>query len=56
MLKQICRDLGVLEKSPCQCCLQFAGFLNIEIELVDEVKDISASKIPSIMELQKLKD
>ena len=24
--------------------------------LVDEVKDISASKIPSIMELQKLKD
>ena len=30
MLKQICRNLGVLEKSPCQCYLQFAGFLNIK--------------------------
>ena len=31
-------------------------FLTSKSNLVDEVKDISASKIPSIMELQKLKD
>ena len=35
-LKQICKNLGVdLEKSfgkksACQCCLQFAGYLNIK--------------------------
>ena len=65
-LKQICKNLGVdIEKSFGKKVLGNVVYNSLvfstsrtdsKSNLVDEVKDISASKTPSIMELQKLKD
>ena len=66
MLKQIFKNLGVdIEKSfgkevlvnvVCNSLVFSPSKTDSKSNLVDEVKDISASKTPSIMELQKLKD
>ena len=65
-LKQICTNLGIdIEKSfgkkalvndVCNSLGISTSRTDSKLHLVDEVNDISSSKIPSIMELQKLKD
>ena len=65
-LKQICKNLDVeIEKSfgkkalvnvVCNALRISTSKTDSNSNLVDEVKDVSSSKLPSITELQKLKD